>query len=129
MSKYIKLERVELALGSMSMLDGKIFIEDALAKISSLPTIEVSEDCISVEDIGKTLNEWLEDKEVARFATKVLNLEAPRVVPQVPSEDCISRQDAIKALYKYGFVSKSVIEDEIRNAPSVVPISEKEIKR
>ena len=49
--------------------------------LASLPTLEVSEDCISVEDIGKTLNEWLADKEMAKFATKVLRLNAPRAIP------------------------------------------------
>ena len=41
MSEYIELKRAELAVGSMSMLDGKIFVEDALAKIADLPTIDI----------------------------------------------------------------------------------------
>ena len=34
------------------------------------------------------------------------------------SEDLIKRSDAIKALYKYSFVSKDVIEREIKAIPS-----------
>lgn len=34
------------------------------------------------------------------------------------SEDLIKREDAIKALYKYSFVSKDVIEREIKAIPS-----------
>ena len=55
---YIKREDAEIALGSMSMLDGKIFVEDALAKISSLPTIEVCEDCISRADLIEKLKDY-----------------------------------------------------------------------
>ena len=43
MSDYIKREMAEVALGSMSMLDGKIFVEDAIAKISRLPSADVVE--------------------------------------------------------------------------------------
>lgn len=38
--------------------------------------------------------------------------------------DLISRQDAIKALYKYRFVSKDVIEREINAIPSARPTGE-----
>ena len=34
------------------------------------------------------------------------------------SDDLIRREDAIKALYKYSFVSKDVIEREIKAIPS-----------
>ena len=34
------------------------------------------------------------------------------------SEDLIKREDAIEALYKYSFVSKDVIEKEIKAIPS-----------
>jgi hypothetical protein len=34
--------------------------------------------------------------------------------------DLIKREDAIKALYKYSFVSKDVIEKEINAIPSAV---------
>ena len=43
MSDYIKRKMAEVALGSMSMLDGKIFVEDAIAKISRLPSADVVE--------------------------------------------------------------------------------------
>lgn len=47
------------------------------------------------------------------------------------SEDLIKREDAIEALYKYSFVSKDVIEKEIKAIPSAdrpqgwIPCSER----
>ena len=43
MNDYIKREMAEVALGSMSMLDGRIFVEDAIARISRLPSADVVE--------------------------------------------------------------------------------------
>ena len=40
---YIKREDAELALGSMSMFKGRIFVEDALAKIADIPSADVVE--------------------------------------------------------------------------------------
>ena len=54
MSDYIKREMAEVALGSMSMLDGKIFVEDAIAKISRLPSADVVE---------RKRGEWIVDEE------------------------------------------------------------------
>ena len=42
--------------------------------------------------------------------------------------DLIERAEAIKALYKYSFVSKDVIEREIKAIPSVPTIKTKQIK-
>ena len=42
--------------------------------------------------------------------------------------DLIERAEAIKALYKYSFVSKDVIEREIKAIPSAPTIKTKQIK-
>ena len=99
MSKYYKADDVERLIENICnvMIGKEEPIETALCE---LPTIEVSEDCISVEDIGKTLNEWLEDKEMARFATKVLRLEAPRVVPSRQEGEWIDNGNPIEPVWK-----------------------------
>ncbi len=66
-------------------------------------SIEVGEDCISLEDIGKTLNEWLDDKEMARFATKILRLNAPRVVPTTKQSSIVHCKDCKHWNGKYCF--------------------------
>ena len=107
MSKYYKAEDVINAIEYkiaeyIPTLYGRyaeIPLELRMA-IEHLPSIEVSEDCISVEDIGKTLNEWLEDKEMARFATKVLRLEAPRVVPSRAEGEWIDNGNVIEPIWK-----------------------------
>lgn len=42
--------------------------------------------------------------------------------------DFIKREDAINALYKYSFVSKDVIEREIKAIPSAPTIKTKQVK-
>lgn len=42
--------------------------------------------------------------------------------------DFIKREDAINALYKYSFVSKDVIEREIKAIPSAPTINTKQVK-
>ena len=44
--------------------------------------------------------------------------ESSKAVDGSMSDDLIRRSDAIKALYKYSFVSKDVIEREIKAIPS-----------
>lgn len=61
------------------------------------------------------------DYGVQAFDMAIEALKAPTKNTNTPTDtstDLISRADAIKALYKYSFVSKDVIEREIKAIPS-----------
>ena len=101
MSKYYKAEDMENLIINIAP-DGEVF-ELGMSALQNLPTIEVSEDCISRK------------------------INAPRIVPMF--EDCISRkwlEEHIEVVsYKNMWYETETDEfvswANIENAPSVVP--------
>lgn len=94
------------------------------------PPIEVSEDCISRAYAIEVLSHIKEDEQ---WRTECIDNEIrlikllPSVVPQVPSEDCISRKALLERKYKAKDIFDTEYEDwfvfvpTIEDAPSVVP--------
>lgn len=127
MSKYIKLEDAEKAAGGASMFNGRVFVENVLARLADLPTIEVSEDCISRANLIQDLRKDAERVEMEEFANDTVWRtigNAPSVISQVPSEDAISREQVLN-LYKewQPRLATNVYEFglELEKLPSVIP--------
>ena len=108
MSKYIKQDDVfELARTGVLVNNGSF--ESVCKYIGSLPTIEVSEDCISREyleeqlqqieditamvhiDLGEDPYDEAEEIVLPIRTVKKIFKNAPSVIPQVPNEDAISK--------------------------------------
>lgn len=89
MSEYVKLDDAMNLFGR----NGEYHADTIADMLSDLPTIEVVDDAISLKDIETTLHEWLADKKMAAFATKVLRLEAPRCIPQPKEGEWINKQE------------------------------------
>ena len=100
--------------------------------IESIPTIEVSEDCISKHDIWKIIEDnayWVRYNEnstekgmTLTGINQALN-ECPLVAPTV-SEDCISREQVRAKLDYISYAEKdpiSIAKRIVDDAPSVVP--------
>lgn len=131
MSKYINLNaaiRILWELG-MPLCD----YESYAKQLESLPTIEVSEDCISKHDIWKIIEDnayWVRYNEnstekgmTLTGINQALN-ECPPVIPTVPSEDCISREQVRAELDYISYAEKdpiTIAKRIVDNAPSVVP--------
>lgn len=143
MSKYYKAEDV-LAIFSeeerpLNWTDSKAEIQAQndfdcyKGMIESLPTIEVSEDCISKHDIWKIIEDnayWVRYNEnstekgmTLTGINQALN-ECPPVIPTV-SEDCISRE-WVKGICEFMLDEEMLghMLGYIEEAPSVVPTTE-----
>lgn len=90
MSKYIKLEDA-MELARQGNLVSNSNFESVCKALESLPTIEVSEDAISRQAVRDIV--YL-DPGITDWQSEMLE-KLPSVIPQVPTEDAISRQAVI----------------------------------
>lgn len=97
MAKYINLED---AKGKFEFYTKDMLGSWIAAMLDSLPTIEISENCIDREWIlNKTesgFNKLGEDYDINYMQRDIE--DAPSVIPQVPNEDAISREMVSKRL-------------------------------
>lgn len=151
MSKYIKQDDVfELVRKGVLISNGNF--ESVCKHIGSLPTIEVmeypqvegitptlvttevSEDCISREQVRAKLDYIsYAEKDPISIAKRIVE-NAPSVVPTADNltavEDCISRAKALEIYSDLYWIDERLLNfkdeldkvyDDLRNAPSVVP--------
>ena len=154
MSKYYKAEDVirkraeDLAdtsyweYGNPKNVDE--WIKVAEMEFKDLPTIEVSEDCISRVDLRRSLARPLENNNADEMywkgwhdctvAVETRIADAPSVAPTADNltavEDCISRAKALEIYSDLYWMDERLLNfkdeldkvyEELRNAPSVVP--------